>query len=55
MWDMERGQRLGGVSSLSFFHSHIVQRLDGMMRPPKTEKLFNCEQAEEIKSQTGTG
>jgi hypothetical protein len=26
-----------------------------MMRPPKTEKLFNCEQAEEIKSQTRDG
>ncbi len=48
------GAAVGGVSSLNF-HSHIVQRLDGMMRPPKTEKLFNCEQAEEIKSQTGTG
>jgi hypothetical protein len=46
MWDMEREAAVGGVGSLSF-HSHIVQRLDGMMQPPKTEKLFNCEQAEE--------
>jgi len=48
------GAAVGGVSSLNF-HSHIVQRLDGMMRPPKTEKLFNCEQAEEIKSQSRDG
>jgi hypothetical protein len=52
MWDMERRQRLGESVPSVFFHSHIVQRLDGMMRPPKTEKLFNCEQAEEIKSRT---
>jgi hypothetical protein len=48
------GAAVGGVSSLNF-HSHIGQRLDGMMRPPKTEKLSNCEQAEEIKSQTRDG
>jgi hypothetical protein len=55
MGDMERRQRLGESVPSVFFHSHIVQRLDGMMRPPKTEKLFNCEQAEEIKSQTRDG
>ena len=55
MWDMERRQRLGESVPSVFFHSHMVQRLDGMMRPPKTEKLFNCEQAEEIKSQTRDG
>jgi hypothetical protein len=41
MWDMEREAALGGVGSLSL-HSHIVQRLDGMMRPPsrKTVQLW---------------
>jgi hypothetical protein len=35
-WDMERRQRLGGVSSLSF-QPQSCNVLPAMMRPPKTE------------------
>jgi hypothetical protein len=52
MWDMEREAAVEGVSPLSF-QTHIVQRLDDMMRPSQDGKLSNCGQVVEIKVRLG--